>query len=279
MTENAVHAAPVAVDNSPKAPGFGARHKRGFLTAAIIGLLLALLGALETNLIPLVPRLLYWEVLMLCGATIALGVTEGVERWGGLRHLRWLEWALIAVLMAVPMTIMVIGASNVFFQFRMRSWESALFMFGATAIISFAMTTLNGLLHGDDRAAPAPLAVPPPAQKDPAESHEASPRFSDRLPLGQRALPIIALEAEDHYLRVHFAGGQSTLVLLRLSDAISEMPADLGAQTHRSWWVAQSAVRAVSKADGRATLTLEGGITAPVSRSFYKQLGVLGWLA
>ncbi len=68
-------------------------------------------------------------------------------------------------------------------------------------------------------------------------------------------------------------------MLMRLSDAIAELPADQGAQTHRSWWVAKQAVRRVVKADGRATLTLDGGVEAPVSRSYYKALGDKGWLA
>jgi DNA-binding LytR/AlgR family response regulator len=34
----------------------------------------------------------------------------------------------------------------------------------------------------------------------------------------------------------------------------------------------------VAKADGRATLTLDGGVEAPVSRSFYKALNEAGWL-
>jgi DNA-binding LytR/AlgR family response regulator len=74
------------------------------------------------------------------------------------------------------------------------------------------------------------------------------------------------------------ADGQSALILMRLSDAIAELPADIGAQTHRSWWVAKDAVRSVAKADGRASLTLDHAIEAPVSRSFYKALGDKGWL-
>ena len=65
---------------------------------------------------------------------------------------------------------------------------------------------------------------------------------------------------------------------MRLSDAIAELPAGAGAQTHRSWWVAKDAVRGVTKADGRATLTLAEPLEAPVSRSFYKALNDAGWL-
>ncbi len=92
-----------------------------------------------------------------------------------------------------------------------------------------------------------------------------------------RQLEIVALEAEDHYLRVHFSDGASTLILMRLSDAIRELPYEIGAQTHRSWWVAKKAVGDLSKGDGRATLILTNGVSAPVSRSFYKRLNDEGW--
>ncbi|MBU3970468.1 MAG: LytTR family transcriptional regulator DNA-binding domain-containing protein, partial [Alphaproteobacteria bacterium] len=82
--------------------------------------------------------------------------------------------------------------------------------------------------------------------------------------------------SEDHYLRIHTDRG-SDLILMRLSDALVELEGLEGAQTHRSWWVAKDAVRGVSRGDGRATLTLEGGIAAPVSRRYAKALRETGW--
>ena len=81
----------------------------------------------------------------------------------------------------------------------------------------------------------------------------APPRFLERLPLGLRDAELWAVEAEDHYLRVHTARRQE-LILMRLSDAVNELQGIEGAQTHRSWWVARGAVRDVKCADSRATL-------------------------
>lgn len=64
---------------------------------------------------------------------------------------------------------------------------------------------------------------------------------------------------------------------MRFSDALDELEGLEGAQTHRSWWVARDAVQAVSRGDGRATLTLEGGLNAPVSRRYAKALRDTGW--
>ena len=101
-------------------------------------------------------------------------------------------------------------------------------------------------------------------------------RFLDRLPFKLRGSVIWAVSSEDHYLRIHTDRG-SDLILMRLSDALVELEGLEGAQTHRSWWVARDAVRDVSRGDGRATLTLEGGIEAPVSRRYAKALREAGW--
>jgi LytTr DNA-binding domain len=273
MTENAVHVSPTAPLHSPKAASFGVRHKRGFAIAAIVGLLLTFVGALGTDELPVLKRLAYWETLMLSGAMIGLGVSESVEKWGRLRASPSVEMPLIAVLIALPLTLMVVGTGSLFFGGRSPSLEAFFIMFGITFFISLVMTALNYFIHWPGKViAETSRAIITP------QTETITNRFADRLPLPMRRLKIVALEAEDHYLRVHLEGGQSTLILMRLSDAIPELPTIAGAQTHRSWWVAKEAVHAVTKADGRATLALDGQLKAPVSRSFYKILNDAGWL-
>lgn len=274
MTENAIHASPVAVAHSPKEASFGIRHRRGFMIAAIVGFLLTMVGALETGEIGFLPRLAYWEILMLSGALIGLGVSEMVERWGRLRSRQWAEMPLIAILIALPLTLMVLGTSSIFFKVRQPTFEAFAVMFAITFTISLIMTALNYFIHWPGKVIPE---TPATAAHLSVEQN-SPPKLAARLPLQYQQLEIIALEAEDHYLRVHFDDGASTLILMRLSDAIAELPAALGAQTHRSWWVAKRAVNQIAKGDGRATLTLSTGVSAPVSRSFYKRLNDQGWL-
>ncbi|MNY80677.1 LytTr DNA-binding domain protein [compost metagenome] len=64
---------------------------------------------------------------------------------------------------------------------------------------------------------------------------------------------------------------------MRLSDALKELEGLEGAQTHRSWWVAKGAVRGVTRGEGRATLTLDGALEAPVSRRYARALREAGW--
>jgi hypothetical protein len=273
MTDNAVHVSPVATGNAPKDEGFGVRHRRSYLLAIGIGLVMAIIAPLQTDQIPIWPRFAYWQILMLSGATIGLGVTELIERWGKLQRWPWLEVPVIGILIALPLTLIVMGAGAMFFGTSASGVFRFGFNFGVTALISVAITALGHMIHSgkSDTLSASPPATPVINQNEPN-------RFAARLPLPLRSQRIIALQAEDHYLRVHVSGGQSTLILMRLSDAIAELPADNGAQTHRSWWVAKDAVRGVAKADGRATLMLEGSIEAPVSRSYYKGLGDRGWL-
>ena len=283
MTDNAIHVTPTATTQAPAAAatlpselGFGARHKRSYLLAISIGIIMAIIAPLQTDQIALMPRIAYWQILMISGATLGLGVTELVERWGRLRNWPWLEISLIGILIALPLTMIVMGTGAMFFGVQASGVLRFGYNFGVTALISVAVTALGHMINGSNRMAmlsPSPVLAladptPPPVLN----------RFTERLPLPLRTLSIIALEAEDHYLRVHVSGGQSALILMRLSDAIAELPSNMGAQTHRSWWVAKDAVQKVTKTDGRAMLKLDGAIEAPVSRTFFKVLSVAGWL-
>jgi LytTr DNA-binding domain len=127
------------------------------------------------------------------------------------------------------------------------------------------------------------------AAADPVSSTEAAaPRSGEDRPIASTAIvqglklrltnvagPILALEAEEHYVRVH-AATRTELVLYRFSDAVAEMASN-GIQIHRSWWVADAAVLAV-RADSRNTqVELSNGQLIPVSRTFKRQVSTRGW--
>jgi hypothetical protein len=277
MTENAVHVSPTAAQSTPTTAGFGVRHRRSYLLAIGIGVVMAIIAPLETDQIGLLPRLAFWEILMVSGATLGLGVTELIEGWGRLRRWPWLEVPVIGILIALPLTLIVMGTTAMFFGAQDTGLIRFGYNFAITALISVAITALGHMIHGNknnDVPGLTPIAIATITTTIPKAN-----RFAERLPMQFRSAPVIALQAEDHYLRVHFQDGQSTLILMRLSDAIAELPADTGAQTHRSWWVAKNAIRGVVKGDGRATLKLGHTIEAPVSRSYFRALGDAGWLS
>ncbi len=88
---------------------------------------------------------------------------------------------------------------------------------------------------------------------------------------------VLALQGEDHYVRVHTPLG-SELLLMRLRDAVTDLEGLAGEQVHRSWWVARGAVAAVRAKGRRLSLTLTNGLEVPVSREAAAKLRRAGWL-
>jgi hypothetical protein len=265
---------------------------RSLLLALLVGLFLSVVGALGTDAAPLVPRTGYWLVIMLTGAVLGSSATFTVQIWGRLRHRRLLEGAIIALLITIPLSLVVTGAGMVVFEEPVPEPSRFGGLFGVVLMVSSAMTALgyatstSPIPEGDTPGTMAlqPLPRPMPAEPEPdmratglQADADTQPPLMDRLPTRLRAAKLIALEAEDHYLRVHTDAG-SDLILLRLSDAIAETGVLAGAQCHRSWWVARSAVAGASRRGAGAILTLTNGLEVPVSRSHLPSLRADGWL-
>lgn len=86
---------------------------------------------------------------------------------------------------------------------------------------------------------------------------------------------IIALSAEDHYVRVHTPEGND-LILYRFSDAVREMPDNIGLQVHRSHWINLSAISSFEESGRGSTLTLNETIKIPVSQRYIEVLKTRG---
>jgi LytTr DNA-binding domain-containing protein len=192
----------------------------------------------------------------------------------GLAASRWLvpiDWfdqrlraAIVLIALAVTLPVSVIAfVSNVMIGSR-ASWEMAVEILPSAFGISLVMTALAVLMRPHSAQTHAAAAGAPP------------PKFLARLPPKLAGAELYAVEAEDHYLRLHTSQGHD-LILMRLSDAIAELEGLEGAQTHRSWWVAKAAVAEAERGDGRAVLTLKDGSEAPVSRGFARELRAAGW--
>ncbi|WP_350335017.1 LytTR family DNA-binding domain-containing protein [Coralliovum pocilloporae] len=113
-------------------------------------------------------------------------------------------------------------------------------------------------------------------EDDPATLDDAEPVFFRRLKT-IRFEQLTHLTMRDHYVEACAADG-SELVLMRFSDAISELENLQGARVHRSHWVVRAAVRSVLRENGRYSLELLSGHVVPISRSYVKELKAEGWL-
>lgn len=123
-----------------------------------------------------------------------------------------------------------------------------------------------GSEHADAGVARGPARENGPA--NPGEPAPVVPQcpLLERLPdrLGNN---VIALKAEDHYVRVYTDRG-SDLVLHRFSDAIRELGPESGIRVHRSYWVRPDAVQTVSSHGRGMLLTLSNELEVPVSQTY-----------
>lgn len=243
---------------------------RGLGIGLAVGLFLALSGAFTGDDTALWRRLAYWLPMMLVGAVWGAFVARAFFPAEGLKEgpfIGLVRCVLLAALaMSLPFTGVVWLASWAALGHRIPV-QNLPFLFGAVFMIALAMTVLNTLVETRHRAMLLLKAAP------------ETPRpvkFLERLPPRLRGADIWAVEAEDHYLRLHTSKGQE-LILMRLADAVEELAGLEGAQVHRSWWVAREAVSDVRRGDGRATLTLVDGAQVPVSRTYARLLREAGW--
>jgi hypothetical protein len=241
----------------------GVQMLRGLVIAAVAGVFLALVGAFGTGELPLGPRFAYWVGLAVFGGLVAGPIARPlqIEVRGSQRP--WLWGTIMAVGLSIPFTVIVWLVTSLVFGHH-PSLARLPGYFPSVLLISAAITGLNFMANPRTLTAAA------------APGDDAPPRFLERLPPKLRGAELWAVEAEDHYLRLHTSRGQD-LILFRLSDAVAELEGLEGARTHRSWWVARGAVTDVRRGDGRATLTLKDGARIPVSRAYARILREAGW--
>jgi hypothetical protein len=91
--------------------------------------------------------------------------------------------------------------------------------------------------------------------------------IASKLPFRLARSDLVAVEAQDHYLRVITRDGEA-LVHMRFADALSALRHMDGMQVHRSWWVAAGAIDDVRIASGRGLIVANNDLRVPVSRSF-----------
>lgn len=238
---------------------------RGLAVATGAGVILALTGGFGTLDAPLWLRLVYWVPVLWMGGLWGQFCSQWIERWIDLDERPWLTVVALTAAITGPLSVMVWFVTGLVFQQKIYPLSLLPLMIGPVLTVTAAVSAINVF-----------VGKAQPVQTHAAPVGAIPARFPDRLPPRLRGAVIRAVQAEDHYLRIHTDRG-SDLILMRLSDALDELEGLEGAQTHRSWWVAREAVRDVARGDGRATLTLDDGVTVPVSRRYAKALRDAGW--
>lgn len=234
---------------------------RDAILLTAMGLFLGALGPFGSISSPPLVRFMYWPGVIVGGGVIGVAVDE----FGGRRLAHpWLRWAFSSVVMTPGVCVLVWFASRwAFGPSQSRLWSDLVWQ---VFVISAAVMGVRQLI----------TRQPPPAGVAAAPEAGGDALFRQRLSARRRAARLIAVEAEDHYLRIHTDAGDE-LIALRFADALGELAGAPGFQAHRSWWVAADAIEGVRWRRGRGELRLAGGLTAPVSRTFAKDLKAAGW--
>jgi len=120
----------------------------------------------------------------------------------------------------------------------------------------------------------SPRKGPAPAIETPATGESSLSGLMEKLPATVRG-DVIALSAEDHYVRVVTNRG-SALIYGKVTVLASSMPPDWGVRVHRSHWVSRSAARRLHQRDAKYRVMLEGGTEIPVSERYVEVLRTMG---
>jgi DNA-binding LytR/AlgR family response regulator len=237
-----------------------------FLAAIPVGLLLGFLGPFGSYpAYPTATRYAYWLGLTVAGVATAVAA-DAVLPQAKMRA-RAVRIGAVALVSALPMTFVVAWTMSLLQPGRVFAPQQLPGLFVAVAAVQ--LLVVYATMAASPRADGAEPPDRSPALPEPgAEALSAAfpPALLSRLPPGIGS-EILAIETEDHYLRVHAAGG-SALILMRMADAVALLDPRLGAQVHRRWWVAEAAVAGVRTEGQKLFLCLIDKTLVPVGRTF-----------
>lgn len=228
-----------------------------------LGLLMAVLGPYRSLDIPPVRRTIYWLLAIVGGGAIGIAVDIALRH--RIRNF-WPRLLGVTILMTPPVALFVwflnqaiLGAKAGLPFLPTLAWQ--------VFVIAFLVMAMRALVWR--RVVEKRTVVVPPLP-------EAERTFRMRLSARRRAARLIAIEAEDHYVRVHTNQG-SELLTMRFSDALAELALAHGYRLHRSWWAAADAIEGVRWQRGNGEARLACGLIAPISRGFAVALKEAGW--
>lgn len=250
----------------------------------MVGVFLAVIGPFGSIEEPLPVRLVTWLLFSYIGYAIYSPMGYFVDR----AHLAldlpkpplWLVATLVAT---VPMTVVIYLVQFVPRLPPMPPLEEALTSYFYVFVVGGAVTVLFHFIgpradevRAEKNGTADQSETASEGQALSAPTNETNNPLFDQLP-PELGSDVIALEMEDHYVRVHTALG-SELVLMRLRDAMVHVAHIEGRQVHRSWWVARGAVEDVTREGRNVRLVLARKIEAPVSRAQVSELKDAGWI-
>lgn len=214
-------------------------------------------------------RVVYWGSSLTLSAMLMTFLSVYAHK---LAETRALHWSLVAMLAGIAGVLPIVatvylaeGLATGFAPGWLTSYRSAT-LISHVALSAVAVTLIvNAVIEFRERERanlpPGPAAGGKPRAMNPTLLQSRLPRH-----LGH---DIISVKARDHYVEVTTPKG-SSMVLMRLGDAIEDLEPLNGLQVHRSWWISLSHVVQTRTGPNGPELILASDQRVPVGRSFRK---------
>jgi hypothetical protein len=226
--------------------------------ATIVGIEFALIGPFGSYPANVLHRMSFWIPLVWIGSLIVWPGLVAALTIGTRRGFPTLFSAAVGLLVAsVP--VAAIAATGCWLIWPVHaSGMAALEYYGLTVLVAvpaaaavLALMRLGGASAASSSSAAAVASAAPPA--------------GDVLP-DHLIETAICLQMEDHHVRIHLLG-RSLLHLAPMGQAVAAIGERRGIQVHRSWWVADAAVKEVVSEGRAVSLVLVNGLKVPVARN------------
>jgi hypothetical protein len=233
------------------------------------GLFLGAIGPFGTSSEPILARLSFWLAVTLIGGLSGAAADRALRQ--RVRQ-EWLRAILVAALTTAPVALVVLASMILLLGHEHDVLSKFTLTLSAQVFLISVFVMVLRLLA---RRPSKPLIetrvlIAPPVP-------EAEAEFRSRLPAKLRSAKLLALEAQDHYVRVYTDAG-TDLISARFSDAVDSLARVHGYQVHRSWWVSGAAIKSARWERARGEVELDTGLKVPVSRSGAPALRHAGWL-
>ncbi len=236
-----------------------------------IGIFIGYLAPFGMDHLPVWISILYWVVTCICGYLIYTPLIHMGEILLEQRiKLQWVRVALSTFIASILMSFVVPVIGWALFENNIDYSKQFLAVLPKAIIIGGVITFISMVQNLIKRQKEQLVASEKKQQEQQQKADKATNQQLDKLiaqlPIEKRG-ELICLEMSDHYLKVYTDKGHH-LLLMRFKDALDILIDYPGLQTHRSWWVAKSAIISLKK-DGRKTfLILANQLEVPVSRTF-----------
>lgn len=217
-------------------------------------------------------RFLLWAPIVAVGGAVSLFLRICLRLWFREAIKGWVETATVALIVVLFGPLMLVWSAAVAQRYGMPEAmpSNAMQLFGLAITAGSFLWVRNVLIHFIGREATKRMS----GQR--ADDEVFVPRLMRRIN-ADAAAPVLYIMADGHFVDVVTRKG-SARIRMRLTDAIDAMEGVDGYCTHRSYWVAASAIRGAIRAGSVWRLQLENGQEIPVSRKYQSVLEEAGLL-